>query len=152
MKFLRILIALFSLVLPAERAAAKCSFIKYAVTGRISAPGGIPRGTVRIYLFLEDASRTSDYPPATGERDYSEMNGDGLFSVVSWYHTAKPSQSSSHDDCSRVARTGSLIVIADGLQAKRVEVSFKESRSAIKQAGQVSLDIGEVRLERSSDP
>jgi hypothetical protein len=146
----RIVLFFGILLAAASDLSAKCAFLKYTVSGRVMAPDGSSSADVRVYLFLEGATHTSDYPPAVGAAEYVSPDDSGAFEVVSWYNTwtgrERPTGSARGvDDCRRVALRGSLVVIGNGLEARLIPITFGKSATAIRRSGGSASGI-EVKL------
>lgn len=145
-------IALFCgiLIAAASDLPAKCAFLKYTVSGRVVVPAGFSSADARVYLFLDGATHTSDYPPADGAADHATVDESGAFQAVSWYSTwtgkEKPTGSARGvDDCRRVALRGSIVVVGKGLESRLIPVTFGRSATAIRRSGASASGI-EIQL------
>lgn len=128
------------LLLSAPIAATKCPYIRYQVEGRVLPPAGVDPTQLRLLLFIEDSTRPSDYPPEEGQADYVQPERNGYFRVNSYYTTT------SRYGCSRVAKSGSLIIVGyRQAQSMRKKVLF-QNRQRIKKTLEAELDIGDIQL------
>ncbi|MFN7942362.1 MAG: hypothetical protein U0X73_12250 [Thermoanaerobaculia bacterium] len=140
---------MFSLALVAsEKGFAKCPFAKYAVAGRISVPSGVDPGKVHVLLFLDGTERASDYPPELSEgQDFAVASSDGSFLVEAWLSTDSSTSTRFRDECNRVVTEGEIILIGDAVYAKRVRVSFDQSRKEIRRELRASARVHPITLE-----
>ena len=129
-------------------AQGTCPFIKYSVHGRIVLPDSVEASSIKVYLFLEGARRTSDYPPRSGNADFSPVTADGVFEITSFYSTydRDRSKGKKEERCVRVAASGDLIVIGENVYAERVQVEFKGGRAKIRKELEALADAGVIPL------
>ena len=154
-RFLLITICIVGLVavLTASTAHGTCPFIKYTVLGRVLVPEDIESTAMKVYFFLEGARRTSDYPPAPGEFDFWPVATNGTFVVTSFYSTydRRRSKGRKEESCERVAATGDLIIIGEGLHAERVSVDFPGTRAEIRRKMLAEADVGVIAVAPLED-
>jgi hypothetical protein len=145
---MRLTAALFMFALLSNEAAfAKCPFAKYTVEGRISVPSGVNAAQVRIYLFLDGAERTSDYPGSHERPDYSLPEPEGSFRVEAWLSTASARSRISGEKCDRVETSGEIILLGDDVYAKRVRISFSQSVKQIRRRLHAVAEAPPIVLE-----
>jgi hypothetical protein len=105
-------------------AQGKCPTQEYSIEGRVELPDGLDARSVRIYAFLEGASTTTESPLPPGEADYATPAADGTFGFSSWLRTDSGSAdgrtSRGRDRCKRQAKFVDVIVLGDGVRARRV--------------------------------
>ena len=122
-----ILLCVVALLGLPQLASAKCAFAKYQVEGFIKTPQGVDPETVRIYLFLEGMSHTSDYPPDSDRADYATADPAGRFAVEAWLNTFSGRSFLTGDRCRRIAESADLVMIGPGIRAQRVEIRFRQN-------------------------
>jgi len=125
----------------------KCPFIQYTVEGKLVIPQGFDYREVMVFLFLNGAIYTSDYPPNPGEPDYFNPREDGTYTAVAWHNTLSE-ESIQCEMCDRIPRAASIVIIGEGLYSQRIEVSFESSRRAIRRNLSASVRAPIVVLER----
>lgn len=120
--------------------ATKCPYARYVVEGRLVAPSSIEPGGVRIYLFLEGAQLTSDYPPGPDEREYVVPDPEGFFKVEARLNTEESGR------CKHFVESGQLFVIGDEHRAFRKGVTFPNAKRSIREALEVKAEGVRVHL------
>ena len=126
-----ILGALILLALHGE-AEAKCPFAEYEVSGVVELPENMDYGSLKIFLFVGDATFTSDYVAEDGV-EHVTPNGDGRFSITSTHSTYSGISWLRRERCNRFANRAELFIVGPETRATRVEISLADQRQNLRE-------------------
>lgn len=139
-------IALIALSFVTTRAEAKCPFLRYAFEGTLQLPNDVNASGIRIVVFLDDLPYMSAYPPTKDEADYLVPQETGRFEGVSYFSTA-----SGRVACKGIAKELTLVILGDGIRARRVVLDVQRDRSVRKRGG-LEIDLGRIAVRSNSAP
>jgi len=127
---------------------AKCPFAHYMVEGRILLSEGILVDRMRVYLFIDGRSRSSDYPATHFRPDFAIPDTDGHFRVESWISTSSGNPGSTAEQCKYAEPTGDIFVTGEGIYGLRVRVTFTPAdRRKILKTLEAKARLGPIQIE-----
>ena len=145
---MRLIVAFWTLYLLSVGAAlAKCPFANYRVEGKLLLPPGVQPQELRVYLFLEGTTRTTEYPRAIDGADFTVPTASGSFHADSWLSTITDSSRLKGEKCDRVETGGDLFIVGRGIYAHRTKVKFEKSARDIRRTLRASSKLTPISLE-----
>ena len=126
-------------------ALAKCPFVRYEVQGMLILPS--EAGLVKVYLFLDQTTRPSDYPAEPGQNDYSVPDSGGSFRTVAWLNTSSGFSRLTGDKCGRIELGGDIFITGDRLQGRRLRVFFGRSKRQIRRELRAAVTLGDIQVQ-----
>lgn len=128
---------------------SKCPMQQYRIEGSVRVPPSVDPGSISVYIFLEGASRTSELPRSPGESDHVTLDADGSFVFYPWLHTdsgedgGRPSR--GKDACKRKAEFVDVVVIGEGVEAKRMRAQVVRPADELPNARVPPIVLEKVR-------